>query len=122
MGGDFADDFNQMLINDVCNLTANQITISPLLDNCSQTMNYNILQLGPIAAVNFIIRNVMAAMMDFIKNQASQGILYSSVFEDVDNYIYYLFNIFQLIEKKIITGMGKIADDINSSVSVIIVL
>lgn len=86
-----------MLISDVCNLTYSYMPGSKLLGNCSLGMNYNMLQLGAVSVINFIVRNVMSAMMDLMRNVADGCIFFTSAFEDIDDYLYYLYNIYQLL-------------------------
>jgi hypothetical protein len=61
-------------------------------------MNYGTLQLGAVAAIDFMVRNIMSAMMELMSKDSTGQVLFSSVFEDIDDYIYYLFNIYQLLE------------------------
>jgi hypothetical protein len=61
-------------------------------------MNYGTLQLGAVAAIDFMVRNIMSAMMELMSKASTGQVLFSSVFEDIDDYIYYLFNIYQLLE------------------------
>lgn len=99
LGGDFADNFNALLSNNTCNLAAGDLNMRQLY-KCLYGMNYNIIQnLGVAAGVEFMLRNVLSMAIE-LKNGSvavQSGLFFTPLFEDVDDYAYYNFKVYQLI-------------------------
>jgi len=84
-------------------------------------MNYGILNLGAVTAVNFMIRNVMSGMVKLMNNQANSTIFSNSVFHDIDDYIYYLFKIYKALTNQIMNSVEGISNNINQNISIIVI-
>jgi hypothetical protein len=120
LGGNIQDDFNNMLINDVCKVTASQLTLDQVL-KCEAGMHYDVINgLGTVAGISFIVRNVMATLMQLRSDNATRRVFFTPASEDIGDYAFYLFKIYQLLEAQVIEGMASLANIISSSISVIV--
>lgn len=60
-------------------------------------MNYGTLELGAVTTVSFIVRSVMGTMLQLMKQTVNNSIFLSPTYQDIDHYIFYLFEIYQLL-------------------------
>jgi len=68
-----------------------------------------------------MIRNVMSGMVKLMNNQANSTIFSNSVFHDIDDYIYYLFKIYQALTNQIMNSVEGISNNINQNISIIVI-
>lgn len=68
-----------------------------------------------------MIRNVMSGMVKLMKNQANSTIFCNPVFQNIDDYIYYLFKIYQALTNQIMNSVEGISNNINQNISIIFI-
>lgn len=109
-------------MNNSCNLAAGDLNMRQLF-KCLYGMNYNIIQtLGVAAGVDFMLRNVLRTTIKLQGNSVAvnSGHFFSPLFEDVDDYAFYNFKVYQLIEAQVISGMAAIYNSIIVTVKLIV--
>lgn len=78
--------------------------------------------MGVAGGISFMLRNLMSLAIYLRTYPVSSLTSYPPLYEDVDDYAFYNFKIYQLIEAQIISGMAAIYNNIISSIKVIVFL
>ena len=120
LGVDLDEKFNELLVNSSCDLAAGELNFRQLM-KC-RSLNYNIIHnRGVAAGVGFMLRNVQRTAIKLQKGNAVQsGQFFSPLFEDVDDYAFYNFKIYQLIEGLVIEGIAAASDSITATIKLIV--
>ena len=101
----FKSDFTKQLINDVCELTKDLFKQREV-DKCVNQMHYKMLNEGLISTMQFFQRIVYQAVFDLRESlQTPEEYFRKNIFEDLDDYIFYMFRLYQATQARMNLGL-----------------
>lgn len=110
----FKDDFNYILVGDACNLT--QMLCDPWqVYYCFNNFTFDILSLGLVNGMTFWQRNAFEAL-NHLRNKQLQNInkteyFRQEVFQDIDDSIIYLYQLWLLTQDRMYQGLNNIVEN-----------
>ena len=102
----FDNDFTNLLIQDICNLTASQF-IPWQVDYCNNGTHFKTLSYGVNSGMNLMDRKTMQAYITLKANSSANATEYftQNVYQDLDDYQYYMFRIYQATQTRMFKTM-----------------
>lgn len=104
----FTSDFNNLLIKDVCQLTAWVFQPWQVL-YCMYNFTTPVLQHGLVNSMTFFQRNAFAALTELQAKQKQNinktAYFQQSVFKDIDDSIFYMFRLYQATQARMYQGL-----------------
>lgn len=87
-------------------------------------MNFGVMDEGMVAAMSYYQRNTYEALLNLTYGNITDTTSYfkSRVFQDMDDYIFYMYLMFELIQNSLAQGVGQAANKVIFSITYLMVI
>jgi hypothetical protein len=114
----FDDDFNNLLVQDICSLTSSLFEKWGV-DYCRSNFTFSMMELGLVSSMTFFQRNAYSSLMELYSRQAESinkvEYFTTDVFRDIDDSLFYMFRLYQATQ-------ARMYESLNYSISTSLVL
>jgi hypothetical protein len=96
-----SNEYDEILIGNICNIT--QSTISETqYQSCINDMTFKIMDEGILVAMTYFQRTVFQGLFDLSVSRVQPESFFKQIdFSNIDNYLFFMFKVFQIIQKKL---------------------